>query len=108
MSSIIKLPTNIELVLHLIKEELKNNKLFSALRIAGLEDCYYQSYFGSLVLSYLGFKEDDDELIEYYQKLVDKYTEKVEADNDVVMTCALDLYGDLVNEKRRRGVTGDR
>ena len=99
---LIKLPSDTELTLYLIREELKNNKLFSGLRIAGMEDCFYQSYFGSLILSYCGFEDDSNDLIELYQKLVDRYTEKVEADNEVITRCALDLYNDLMLERKKR------
>ena len=98
----IKLPSETELVLYLIKEELKTNKHFTGLRMAGLDDCYYQSYLGSLVLAYSGFEDDSDEIIDFYNKLLDQYTEKLEPDNEVIMKCAFDLYTDLITEKKKR------
>jgi hypothetical protein len=99
---IVKIPSETELVLFLIREELKNSKLFSGLHIAGLEDCPYQSYFGSVVMAYVGLDDGSDEITEFYTKLVDKYTESIEPDNDTIMKCAFDLYTELIVEKKKR------
>jgi hypothetical protein len=99
---LIKLPANIELVLYLIKEELKSNKLFNGLAKVGFEDCYYQPHFGTLVLASAGFEEHSDDLYEFYLELISEYSEKIEADNDVIVKCAFNVYVDLMIEKKRR------
>jgi hypothetical protein len=99
---LIKLPANIELTLFLIKEELKTSKVFNGLARIGFEDCSYQSHFGTLVLSSMGFEEIDDDLVTFYTDMVDKYSEKIEADNNSIMKYTFKAYIDISIEKKRR------
>lgn len=99
---LVKLPPKIELILYLIKEELKTVKLFNGLARVGLDDCYYQSHFGTLVLAYMGFDERDDDLHNFYMDLIDKYSDKIEADNDSIMKYAFKVYVEIAIEKKRR------
>lgn len=99
---LVKLPSNIELVLYMIKEGLKTTKVFNGLARVGLDDCYFQSYFGTLVLAYMGFDERDDKLNDFYVDLIEKYSDKIEADNDSIMKYAFEVYIAITIEKRRR------
>jgi hypothetical protein len=99
---LVKLPPDIELILYMIKEELKSTKLFNGLARVGLDDCYYQSHFGTVVLAHMGFDERPDDLHEFYMNLIGKYSEKIEADNDVIMKCAFDVYMEMTIEKKKR------
>ena len=98
----IKLPKQTELLLLLIKEELKSNKFFSGLAKVGLEDCYYQPNLSNIILAQAGFEDCPDDLMNYYTDLVEKYSERIEDDNDSVTKEALDLYMELMTEKKRR------
>ena len=99
---LVKLPSDIELILFMIKEELKNTKFFNGLGKVGLEDCFYQSHFGELVLGYMGFDDIPDDLLEFYCDLIDKYSEKIEEDNKLITKYAFDVYGEILIEKKRR------
>jgi len=63
---LVKLPSDTELILYMIKEELKSVKLFNGLARVGLDDCFFQPRFGTLVLSYIGFDERPDDLFRFY------------------------------------------
>jgi hypothetical protein len=97
----VKLPEQTELVLYLLREELKTTRLFSGLAKAGLEDCYFRPYFSKLVLAYCGFDTVSDNLMEFYIGRLDHYGELLEPDNDSVMECALSLYSDLMERKKQ-------
>lgn len=97
-----KLPSDIELVLFIIKEDLKNTKLFNGLESAGLTDCFYRADFAALVLGYMGFDEIPDDLQEFYADLISKYSEKIEPDNRVIMEYAFEVYGEILIEKKKR------
>jgi hypothetical protein len=99
---LVKLPPDIELILYMIKEELKSTKLFNGVARVGLDDYCYQSHFGTVVLAYMGFDERPDDLHEFYMNLIDKYSEKIEADNDVIIKCAFDVYTEMMIEKKKR------
>ena len=100
---LVKLPPDIELTLFFIREELKSTTLFNGLARVGLEDCHLQSHFGTPILAYMGFDNVTDDLYEFYVNLIDKYSEQVEADKDV-MKCAFDVYVEMIIEKKKRVV----
>jgi hypothetical protein len=99
---LIKLPPKIEVTLYLIREELKSAKFFDGLSRVGVDDVYYQSHHGLLILSYMGFDTIPDDLSNFYTGLIDKYCEKIEEDKDVIMKCAFEVYVEMMIEKRKR------
>lgn len=99
---LVKLPPDIELILFMIKEELKNTKLFRGLESAGLDDCFYQSDFSAFVLGYMGFDGIPDDLREFYGDLIDEYSKKIRPDNKVITKYAFDVYGEILLEQKRR------
>lgn len=99
---LVKLPSKIELILFLIKEELKSAKFFNGLSKVGLDDCYYQSHFGTLILGYMGFDDRPDDLYSFYVSLIDEYSEKIEPDNNSIVKYAFEVYVELVVERKQR------
>lgn len=99
---LVKLPSDTELILFIIKEDLKNTKLFNALESAGLTDCFYRADFAALVLGYMGFGEIPDDLQEFYTDLISKYSEKIEPDNRVIMEYAIEVYNEILMERKKR------
>jgi len=99
---LLKLPSEVELTIYLIKEDLKSNKFFNTLATVGFEDNPYRSDFGMMVLASIGFEKRSDELYELYYNLLNKYSEKVENDNRKVIKAAFNLYVDLIIEKRKQ------
>jgi hypothetical protein len=99
---LVKLPSDTELILFIIKEDLKNTKLFNALESAGLTDCFYRADFAALVLGYMGFDDIPDDLQEFYADLISKYAEKIEPDNRVIIEYAFEVYSEILIEKKKR------
>ncbi|HTJ48813.1 MAG TPA: hypothetical protein VL443_05100 [Cyclobacteriaceae bacterium] len=99
---LLKLPSDIEFVLFLIKEELKSNRLLNSLTKIGFDDSHHRSDFSTMILATLGFEERTDELYEFYFRLLDDYCKKIEADNKKIVKAAFNLYVDLTIEKRKR------
>lgn len=96
---LVKLPADTQLVLCLLREELKSTKFFNGLSHIGLDDSYYEPHLSTVVLACMGFEEVTDELMEFYLELLGKYSEKIEADNDSIMKQAMKMYIELVNKK---------
>lgn len=79
---LVKLPSNIQLVLYLIQEELKSRKLFHALRHAALTDCPYQPCLDTLILQTLRFPQPlADEMYLHYSDILDKRSGKLTPEN---------------------------
>jgi CRISPR/Cas system-associated protein Cas5 (RAMP superfamily) len=99
---IVKLPSDVQYSLYLIKEELKSRKFFNMLNEAGLCDCYFQPHLDSLILLSVGLDDDTDETFNIYFDIIEKRSRKIEADNDSIMKQAFKVYQELVNEKKKR------
>lgn len=98
---LINLPKSIEFTLYLICADLKSTRFFSGLRNVGLDDCFYRTDFSSLVLSSSGFDNMTDELFDFYFKLIEERCERIEPNNNSVMSEALNVYAELMGEKRK-------
>jgi hypothetical protein len=99
---LIKLPRKIDHCLFLIKEELKSRRFFEGLHSVGLDDVYLQPHLDRLILKSVGLDDGTDETSEFYFKIMERRSKKIDADNDSIVTQALKVYMELVAEKNRR------
>jgi len=99
---LVKLPTDVQLSLYLIREEMKSRKFFHTLQHAGLDDCYYQPHLDTLILQSIRFDDGSDETYNVYDAIIEKRSRKIEADNDSIMKQALKVYNELIEEKKKR------
>lgn len=99
---LVKLPAGLELTLYLIKQDLKSTKLSNGLAAIGFNDSFYESYHGSLVMSFMGFAESDDASHKLYFDLLDKYSNKVETTNDSMMKYTMKIYVALQLAKKTK------
>jgi hypothetical protein len=97
-----KLPPDLDLTLFLIREELKSEKFFHGLYKVGIDDCYFQTRLGKVILGRLGMDDGSDEIFNFYHSLIEKRSKKIEANNDSVMKQAIKVYAELIAEKKRR------
>jgi hypothetical protein len=97
----VKLPPDIDVTLFLIREELKCQRFFNALHEAGVDDCYYQPRLGKLILAKVGLDNGMDSTNEFYYKIIEKRSKKIETDNNSVMKQAFKVYIELMIEKKR-------
>jgi hypothetical protein len=100
--TLVKLPSETQVSLYLIKEELKSRKLFHALHDVGLDDCYFQPHLDSLILRSVGLDDGTDETFSIYDNILEKRSRKIESDNDSIMKQAFKVYQELINEKKKR------
>jgi hypothetical protein len=101
------LPAKNELVLFLIREDLKSTKLFNGLANVGLGESCYQTHFAAPVLSYAGFNDVPDDLHEFYLELIEHHSEQIEPDEHTMSKHAFNVYVELMMEKRRRTVSAN-
>lgn len=99
---LVKLPRKIDYCLFLIKEELKSRRFFEGLHSVGLDDVYLQPHLDRVILKEVGLDDGTDETGEFYFRIMERRSKKVEADNDLIVTQALKVYIELIAEKKRR------
>ena len=97
-----KLPHKVDYCLFLIKEELKSRRFFEGLHSVGLDDVYLQPHLDRVILKEVGLDDGTDETGEFYFRIMERRSKKIEADNDSIVTQALKVYIELVAERKRR------
>lgn len=97
-----KLSAKTEIIIFMIREDLKSRKLFNGLSKVGF-DSTTGFDLSTLILSLAGFQDRSDELYDWYFGRLDHFAEKFELDDSQEFNNkAFDLYVDMVIEKRRR------
>ena len=99
---LVKLPQKIDYCLFLIKEELKSRRFFEGLHGVGVDDVYLQPHLDKLILKSVGLDDGTDATSEFYFKVMERRTKKIQGDNDSIVTQALKVYIELIAEKKRR------
>lgn len=95
-------PVQKELILQLLKQELKSYRFFNGLREVGLDDSFYHSDFSSLVLTYIGFDDEENATYDFYFALLEKYSSCFQPNEETIMKLALSVYLELVLELKSR------
>lgn len=95
-------PSQKELILQLLKQELKSYRFFNGLREIGLDDSFYHSDFSSLVLTYIGFDDEENATYDLYFALLEKYSALFQPNEETVIKHAQSVYMELVTELRSR------
>jgi hypothetical protein len=70
----IKIPNRINLILQLLREEIKHYTLTNAFDKLGMDTAMYSPNMGSLILSLCGVEERTDKLLEWYYKKLEEYS----------------------------------
>lgn len=99
---LVKLSSNVQIVLSLIKEELKSRKLFEVLYEVGMGDCYFQPHLDHLILLHIGMDDGTDETFARYSDIMDNRCQKITADMPSIEKQALKAYTELMAEKKIR------
>lgn len=98
---LVKLPTEVQISLYLIKEELKSRKFFNTLQQTGLDDCYFQPHLDTLILRSLDMDDDSDKAFDAYCEIMERRSKKIDTDNDSIMKQALKAYHELLDQKKK-------
>jgi hypothetical protein len=98
---LVKLPSDIQFTLYLIKEELKSRKFFSTLQTMGLDDCYFQPHLDTLILRSLDMDDELDSTFDAYYEIIERRSKKIDADNDSIMKQALKAYCELLEQREK-------
>ena len=99
--TLVKLPDDLQVLLYLIREELKSRKFFHALEKAGLGDSDYQPNLDSLILHYAGL-DSGDETFEDYDSMMERRSSKICEDQESITRQALKAYQELKALKSKR------
>ncbi len=66
-----------KLVIHLIREELRNKFLMNTLRSLGFDCTSYTLIISEQILTFVGFTEKSDNLYQWYFQIIDKAVEEI-------------------------------
>lgn len=97
----LNLPSEAAVVVFLISEDLKMQRIFSALSQMGCEDCASRTRLSKLILSMAGFDELSERVYELYYKLLDDHDQQISLNFDNTIDEAFRMYQDLVNARAK-------
>jgi hypothetical protein len=98
-----KIPTRSNLILHLLREEIKHRSVTNTFETLGMDTTMHASNLSELVLALSGFENRSDELYDWYFKKLDHYAdENINAELDL-HELAFDFYIDIVECARKSG-----
>jgi hypothetical protein len=97
-----QVPRN-DLVIHLIKAELKSRKFTRALEEVGFDTTFYSLDFSSLILDIVGFEMRSDETFELYHHLLETFVQKMDlkSEEEDLNKIAKDFYQQLSSAKKK-------
>lgn len=101
-----KVPDDLDMVLFLIKEELKSRRLFRALHQIGLDDCWFQPHLDSLIMRAIDL-DHSDETNTAYNDILEKRCKKIDADHDSTMKQVMKAYIELLALRRKIQTLGE-
>lgn len=92
---------NKELVVHLIREELRNKCLMYSLEDLGFDCTSYTLSISEEILTLAGFTEKSDELYQWYFNLIDKALEEITFSNldEMMIKWSLNIYIELLSQR---------
>ena len=96
-----RLPPRVDLIIYLIKAELKNTRFTNQLEQIGFDTSLSSLDFGGLILELAGFSNRNDELFDWYNQLVEDYSNRLDdpADPARVNEVAFDFYNEIQKKK---------
>ncbi|PZR07025.1 MAG: hypothetical protein DI539_24145 [Flavobacterium psychrophilum] len=95
----IKIPHDIEVPVFLIIHELQSRMLFKHLGAVGFQGCYFENFLDRLILASLDMWDGTDETFKIYFDLIEKWSEDINANDDVIIRRALKIYYALVKAR---------
>jgi len=92
---------NKKLVIHLIREELRNKFLMNTLRRLGFDCTSYTLIISEQILTFAGFSEKPDNLYQWYFQIIDKAVEEITFLNldEMLDKWSVNIYIELLEAK---------
>ena len=96
-------PSRLDIVLYLIKAEIKNRRFIKGLENLGFDPTLWSLDFSDMILDLAGFAMRTDDVYDRYSQLLDRYVERLHPadEKDNVNELAADFYSKLLSEKSR-------
>ena len=93
----IHLPAHVNMLLHLIREELKSKTFIRCFDQAGMDTSMCSPDLSRMILAMSGFEERSDELYMWYFKTIDEYVVRNNfTDREGLNELAFEFYTELV------------
>ncbi len=90
-----------DLVIHLIKEELRNKRLMHSLEELGFDCSFFTLNISQVILELAGFKERTDELYHWYFDLIENALEEITFWNlhEMLDKWSMNIYVELLEKQ---------
>lgn len=98
---LIQLPKKIEMILFLIREELKSEKHFSLLENVGVVETQYQPHLCKLILLKMGLDDGSDVVFQKYYEIIERRKKKVSGKKSLVKQ-VMKVYMELSSTTNKR------
>ncbi|NOT74424.1 MAG: hypothetical protein HOP08_05805 [Cyclobacteriaceae bacterium] len=98
----INIPKEIEVPVFLIRHELQSRMLFKHFAMIGFQECDFETFLDRLILASLRMWDGTDETFKIYFDLMKKWSNNINADEDVITRRALKIYYALIKARDRK------
>lgn len=96
----VKIPKEIDIVLFLIKEELKTRKLFNTLNQIGLGDCEYEPHLDKLIMNLLDIDDGTDQTFGIYFEIIERRSHKIKDSGESAIKQAIKAHNELLTLRK--------
>lgn len=103
----IKIPKEIEVPVFLIRHELQSRMLFKHFQMIGFQECDFETFLDRLILASLRMWDGTDKTFKIYFDLMEKWSDDINADDDVITRRALKVYSSLIAARDKKGIKVD-
>ena len=102
-SPLVKLPPKTDLILFLIREELKNKKFTNDLEKIGFDLTFFSSDFSRIICSLIGINNRTDEFYVWYDNKINNFCEEIDLHDGLNLTeQAFSFYVILMMKKSEK------
>lgn len=93
-----------KILVFLIVEDLKSQRVASALSLLGCDECYLRPNLSKLVLVQAGFGDQPEAICDFYFRLLEKHGSNMQANYRSIVEQAVLVYKELMSEKGKYSV----
>lgn len=86
---------DIDLILFLIREELKSRKFFNILMHAGLDYTPFRPHLDEAILAGLSLDAEENAVLDFYERVMDAHAEQITQKQEAIASEAIRVYEEL-------------
>ena len=88
-------PGTTDLILFLIREELKSRKFFNGLMNVGFDYTPFRPHLDELIMAALGLDAEQNDVLDFYERVMDAHAELITEKQEAITSEARKVYEEL-------------